>query len=226
VVKPRACSLASGTRPEEVDVSEDGSTRPAADRTNARPHRPPRPENHAGVPADPRELLKLGIRSPRRRSDHHAPHGMNLLPAGPAQPGPSSCGLRRGILATDFFTVETIGLKRSTSCSSSSSRRGGFAPLASRPILTRRGSPAGAEPRHRGALSGFVLVCDRDAKFSGPFDVVLRAEGVRVIRPRSGPPGERLPERFVRTVRRECLDHLLIYGRRPPRASAPGYVAH
>src|SRR5450759_906268 len=49
-------ALASGTRPEEVDVSEDGSARPAADRARSPgPHRPPRPgEPTLGVPADPR----------------------------------------------------------------------------------------------------------------------------------------------------------------------------
>ncbi len=59
------------------------------------------------------------------------------------------------------------------------------------------------------------LIHDRDKKFSGPFDEVFLADGVRVIRtPVQAPNANACAERWIRTVRSKCLDWLLIWGRR------------
>ena len=59
------------------------------------------------------------------------------------------------------------------------------------------------------------LIRDRDSKYSGPFDEVLRSGGIRIVKtPVRAPKANAIAERFVRTVRAECLDWLLILNRR------------
>ena len=71
------------------------------------------------------------------------------------------------------------------------------------------------------------LVRDRDAKFVGPFDVVMTSIGARVIRtPVRSPRTNAFAERFVRTARTECLDWLLIRGERHLERVLREFVEH
>ena len=71
------------------------------------------------------------------------------------------------------------------------------------------------------------LIHDRDSKFSAAFDEVFRSEGVKVIHtPIRAPRANAYAEPFVRTVRAECLDWLLVLGRRHLEHVLRTYTTH
>ena len=71
------------------------------------------------------------------------------------------------------------------------------------------------------------LVRDRDSKFSRAFDEVFRTEGVEIIRtPYRAPNANAFAERWVGTVRRDCLDWLLITSRGQLERVLRVYVEH
>jgi putative transposase len=71
------------------------------------------------------------------------------------------------------------------------------------------------------------LIRDRDSKLTGAFDEVFRSEGVSIIRtPVKAPKANACAERFVGTVRRECLDWMLIFNRRQLERTLRTYVEH
>jgi transposase InsO family protein len=71
------------------------------------------------------------------------------------------------------------------------------------------------------------LIRDRDGKFSLEFDEVFRCEGIRVIKaPVRAPKARAHAERWVGSVRRECLDRLLIVGRRHRELVIKTYAMH
>ena len=71
------------------------------------------------------------------------------------------------------------------------------------------------------------LIRDRDSKFVGPFDEVMRSIGARVIKtPVRAPRANAFAERFVRTARTECLDWLLIRNERHLERVLGEFVQH
>jgi hypothetical protein len=123
-----------------------------------------------------------------------------------------------GVLACDFFTVETLALQRIyvlfflslatrklefIACTPNPD--GAWVTQQARNLVMQLG---GQERRFR------LLLHDRDTKFSRAFDEVFRSEGIDVIEtPVQAPNANANAERWVRTVRRDCLDRILILGR-------------
>ena len=71
------------------------------------------------------------------------------------------------------------------------------------------------------------LIRDRDSKFTTAFDAVFAGADIRIIRtPVRAPRANAIAERFIGTLRRECLDHILITGPRHLDIVLRDYVQH
>jgi len=133
-----------------------------------------------------------------------------------------------GIMACDFFTVDTVWLRRLYVLF--------FIELSSRRVhlagATAHPDGAWVTQQARDLLMGEhrplqFLIRDRDAKFSRAFDDVFRSEGIEVlITPVRAPNANAYAERWIRTVRAECLDWLLIIGRGHLEQVLRVYIEH
>jgi putative transposase len=135
------------------------------------------------------------------------------------------------ILACDFFTVDTIWLRRLYVLAflSVGSRRVEYVACTGKPNtawMLQQARNLLMDLDDRGRQVRF-LIHDRDAKFSRAFDAVLDGEKIKVIRtPIQAPNANAHMERWVGSVRRECLDRLLIVGRRQLEHVLRVYVRH
>ena len=81
-------------------------------------------------------------------------------------------------------------------------------------------------PENRG-LRHRHSVHDRDKRFGAMFDEVLKAEGIEIIRtPWRAPRANAYAERFVRTVRTECLDRIFIVNEHHLESVLNTYINH
>lgn len=79
-----------------------------------------------------------------------------------------------------------------------------------------------------GFLQGFShLIHDRDGKFMASFQATLEAGGTRSLRlPARSPNLNAIAERFVRSVKEECLDRMVLFGENSLRRALGEFVAH
>jgi transposase len=134
-------------------------------------------------------------------------------------------------LACDFFTVETAWLKRLYVLFflSLETRRIEFVACTTNPTGAWTAQQARnllmtIDDRQRPLR---LLIHDRDGKFGGGFDQVFQSDGIAVIRtPVQAPNANAHAERWVGSVRRECLDRLLIFSRRQLEHVLRVYARH
>jgi len=178
------------------------------------------------------ELRKLGIRvsaSSIRRVLRQ--HGLGPAP----RRGPTWADFLRTqahtVLATDFFTVDTVSLKQLyvLFVIELSTREVHILGITDHPngaFVTQVARNLVGDLVDRGRSIKF-LVRDRDTKFTAAFDEVFRSEGIRVIKtPVRSPRANAFAERWVRTVRPECLDWILILSHRHLERVLRDYVGH
>jgi putative transposase len=121
----------------------------------------------------------------------------------------------RHVIACDFFTVDTIVLRRLYVLF--------FIELDTRRVhlagITTNPTGAWATQQARQVIDRFAdrdvrfLIRDRDSKFVAAFDEIFRSENIAIIKsPVRTPVANAYAERWIGTLRRECLDRILILG--------------
>jgi putative transposase len=179
------------------------------------------------------ELLRLGIRvSATAIRTTLGRHGLDPTPRQTATTWRAF--LRRqaaGIVACDFFTVDTVWLRRLYVLFfiELDTRRVHLAGVTANPNavwVTQQARNLLLVLEGQGSRVRF-LIRYRDAKLSRGFDDVFRSEGAQVlVTPVQAPNANAFAERWVRTVRTECLDWLLVVSRGHLEQVLRIYVRH
>jgi transposase InsO family protein len=163
------------------------------------------------------ELGKLGVRlAASTVAKILKDHGFG--PA-PRRSGPTWRAFLRtqasGVVATDFFHVDTVllkrlyvlffielGRRRIWITGVTAHPNGGWVTQQARNVTSHLADEA---------ITTKFLVRDRDTEYVASFDNVFRAESAEILQtPYRTPNANAFAERFVQTVRSECLDHLLV----------------
>jgi transposase InsO family protein len=178
------------------------------------------------------ELMKLGVRLAvstiaRILFDHH----LGPAPRRSATWREFIRAQASHIVATDFFTVDTVLLRRLYVLF--------FIEIGHRRIwitgVTAHPNGSWVTQQARNVAGDIVdagidvrfLVHDRDTKYVASFDEVFRSQGTQILRtPFRAPNANAYAERFVRTVRSECLDHLLVVNARHLERILWSYASH
>ena len=145
------------------------------------------------------------------------------IPPAPRRDGPTWSQFLRAhagaILACDFFTVDSalLGTLFVLVFLEIRSRRLLFASCTANPDsawVTQQARNV-AWKLHDLETPLQLFIHDRDSKFVADFDTVLRAEGAKIaLTPYRCPKANGRCERVIKTIRRECLDWLIITGER------------
>lgn len=180
------------------------------------------------------ELIKLGIRL-SQTTIRNVLNRNGIVPA-PVRFG--SIGWRRlmkhykeQIIACDFFTVETFWLKTLYVFFfiELGSRRVHLAGITANPDsawVTQQARQFVWNLEENDATPHF-LIHDRDSKFTNAFDNVFKSADLHVIHtPLRAPDANAYAERWVRTVREECLDHLLIMNQTHLKRVLDSYIIY
>jgi len=218
--------LATQDRPEALELSASG------------PGRPPLPDEQVEL------ICRLARENPRWASCDHGRaaqpwsgrirhrHG---LPPAPRGEGPTWSDFLRSqahrVLATDFTPIDAVTGQRYYALFVIEIERRvvhllGVTTTPNGQWVTQMARKLAWDLQEAKRTIGF-LIRDRDTKFTAAFDEVLRAEGIETVRtPVRAPRTNAFAERWVETVRAECLDHLLIFSHHQLNHVLHVYVEH
>ncbi|MDA8040776.1 MAG: integrase core domain-containing protein [Actinomycetota bacterium] len=179
------------------------------------------------------ECKKLGI-AVSKGSVANVLRAHGLRPA-PQRAGPTWTEFLRaqakGIVATDFFSVDTVCLQRYyvlfvIEIESRVVHLLGVTANPSEGWVTQVARNLCADLEETGRRFRFCIR-DRDTKFTASLDTVLASISIEAIKTLvRSPRANAFAERWVRTVREDCLDHLLVWSRRHLEVILDEYIEH